>query len=313
MNENQMGTKTQLDAARSSALAIASPRSILVVTGADRLTWLNGVVTCDLAKKRPGEATYGLVVGRNGRVLADVIVFVDASRLLVSVPAAVAESLKAHFEHYLVMEDVEVVSQPGAFASWSVHGPRSHEVLVAAQREGGFGADFDRTGLGGVIVVGEGTHKVAVSAQIEHALGEVGGVIGDASGWRALRLERGVPEFGEDFDDTTYPQEAGLEKVAVSFEKGCYLGQEVVCMLEMRGHVNRRLASLVLETPDLPPPGTSVTDLAGVAVGRVTSAALSPTLDRVVAFAMIKRAQGEPANVVLIGSSTRAKVVEPLT
>ena len=74
-----------------------------------------------------------------------------------------------------------------------------------------------------------------------------GGVVGDAEGWEALRLERGVPRFGPDFDDKTYPQEASLEKAAVSFDKGCYLGQEVVCMLEMRGHVKRKLVSIVLD------------------------------------------------------------------
>ncbi len=101
------------------------------------------------------------------------------------------------------------------------------------------------------------------------------------SGWEALRLERAVPSFGVDFDEKTYPQEAALEKVAVSFDKGCYLGQEVVCMLELRGHVKRKLAALVLdaEGSGLPPSrGAPVNDGQGGTVGEVTSAAMSPTL-----------------------------------
>ena len=101
---------------------------------------------------------------------------------------------------------------------------------------------------------------------------------GDPAGWNALRLECAVPQFGSDFGDTTYPQEANLEKIAVSFDKGCYLGQEVVCMLEMRGHVKRRLVAVVLDGSEPPSRGAVVSDEAGAVAGEVTSAAASPTL-----------------------------------
>jgi hypothetical protein len=179
---------------------------------------------------------------------------------------------------------------------------------LEARREGGLGTVLDRTGLGGAIFAAR-EHSDAVGKRIAESVKDLGGAVGDATGWRALRLERGVAEFGEDFDDTTYPQEAGLEKVAVSFDKGCYLGQEVVCMLELRGHVNRKLMPLVLEASGLPLPGAGVTDLAGVSVGKVTSAALSPTLGKPVALAMVKRAHANASNVVLIGGA-RAEVVD---
>lgn len=304
-----MDTGTQIGAARDSALVVAGAFSTLVITGDDRLTWLNGLVTCDLAKKAPGDAVYGLVVARNGRVLADVLVFIDEARLILAVPAAAAETLRAHFEHYLVMEDAQVDPGSATFETWMVHGPRSFELLAKARSAGGIGAPIDRTGLGGVIVFADADHAEEVRRELGRAAAEVGGVVGDAAGWRALRLERNVAEFGEDFDDKTYPQEAGLEKAAVAFDKGCYLGQEVVCMLEMRGHVKRKLAPLVLEAAGVPLRGTGVTDLAGAVVGEVTSAALSPTLGRVIALAMLKRAQTEPASVVLV-DGVRAEVVD---
>jgi folate-binding protein YgfZ len=304
-----MDTKAQVEAARRGALAIAASGATLVITGADRLAWLNGLTTCDIAKKKAGEATYGLVVARNGRVLADVVVFVDEDRLVLALPPAVAETLRLHFEHYLVMEDAQVEPGSTAFETWFVHGPRSHELLEKARGAGGIGAAIDRTGLGGAIIFADRDHHEEVRREIVRATSEVGGAIGDDAGWRALRLERGVAEFGEDFDDTTYPQEAGLEKIAVSFDKGCYLGQEVICMLEMRGHVKRRLTPLVLDATGVPPPGTGVTDLAGVAVGEVTSAALSPTLGRTIALAMVKRAQAQLASVVLV-NGVRAEVVD---
>jgi folate-binding protein YgfZ len=309
MHRREMDIRTQVAAARDSALIIAGAFSTLVITGDDRQTWLNGLVTCDLAKKAAGEATYGLVVARSGRVLADVIVFIEEARLILALPSAATETLRAHFEHYLVMEDAQVAPGSEAFETWMVHGPRSSELLARARGAGGIGAAIDRTGLGGALRVADRDHAEDVRRQLGLAAAEVGGAVGDEGGWRALRLERNVAEFGEDFDDKTYPQEAGLEKAAVSFDKGCYLGQEVVCMLEMRGHVKRKLAPLVLDAAGVPLRGAGVTDLAGTLVGEVTSAALSPTLGRVIALAMLKRGQAQPASVVLVDGG-RAEVVD---
>ena len=83
-----------------------------------------------------------------------------------------------------------------------------------------------------------------VEVRLDEVARGVGGALGDDAAWEALRIERAIPRFGVEFDATTYPQEAALEKRAVSFAKGCYLGQEVVCMLEMRGHVKRKLVPL---------------------------------------------------------------------
>ncbi|MEO8798227.1 MAG: glycine cleavage T C-terminal barrel domain-containing protein, partial [Polyangiaceae bacterium] len=121
-----------------------------------------------------------------------------------------------------------------------------------------------------------------------------------------LRHEGGVPAFGVDFGVTTYPQEAGLEKRAVSFDKGCYLGQEVICMLESRGHVKRKLVSLAVEGSEVPAKGAEVTNEAGEKVGEVTSAAVSPELG-VLAIAMVKAAVMAPGSALRVGSAN-AKV-----
>jgi tRNA-modifying protein YgfZ len=207
------------------------------------------------------------------------------------------------------MEDVEFAERADDVALWAVHGPRAVEVLAAARRSGAVGGAIDRTDLGGAVVFFTGSRVAAARAVIEDAVRQVGGTLGDTLGWQALRLERGVPEFGVDFGETTYPQEAGLEKIAVSFQKGCYLGQEVVCMLELRGHVKRRLASLVLEGGAPPPAGAAVADEAGVQSGEVTSASHSPTLGRPVALAMLKRAAAESGRQVTVGS-VRGEVVQ---
>ena len=166
------------------------------------------------------------------------------------------------------------------------------------------GATADRTGLGGVVVLA----PAEKAGDVTRAL-EVSATLGDDSGWEALRIERAVPRFGVDFDEKTYPQEASLEKTAVSFDKGCYLGQEVVFMLEKRGHVKRKLAAVVLDAGEPPARGAEVKDEAGASVGAVTSAAASPTLGKAVALVMVKRAQAEPGKALLLGGS-RGEVVE---
>jgi tRNA-modifying protein YgfZ len=308
---------TQVEAAHRSALALAQAElATLAVTGQDRLTWLNGLVTCDLVKRDPGHAVYGLAVARSGRVLADATVVVDepgeageTGTVLAAVPGAVAATLRTHLDHYLVMEDAEVAPAVDAFEAWALHGPRSAEVLDAARAAGAVGALVDRTGLGGAFLFAPAGRAGPVRAAIEGSLAALSGTLGDDAGWDALRLERAVPRFGVDFDDKTYPQEASLEKTAVSFHKGCYLGQEVVCMLEMRGHVKRRLVSLVLEGTRPPERGAPVTDEAGVAVGEVTSASPSPTLGGAVAFAMVKRAHTAPGTRLVV-AGVPALVVE---
>jgi folate-binding protein YgfZ len=304
-----MDTKTQVDAAKSGLLAVAQPTLVtLAVSGKDRVTWLNGLLTCDLVKRAPNAAVYGLAVGRNGRVLTDATVVADEAgeRLLVVVPASAAETLRAHLDHYLVMEDAEMAPRTDRFDVWDLCGPRSADALAAAQAAGALGGPVDRTGLGGALVLAPAEHARTVAAAIA---GAPGAVVGDTEGWEALRLERGVPRFAADFDDKTYPQEAGLEKTAVSFDKGCYLGQEVVCMLEMRGHVKRLLVPLVLDSAEAPAPGAPVLDEGGAAVGEVTSAGPSPTLGRAVALAMVKRAQAAPGTRLRVGSAS-AEVVE---
>jgi hypothetical protein len=297
----------QVRAAREGALAVQHPElGVLVVTGTDRVPWLNGLLTADLVKRGPGAAVYGLFVGRNGRILADALTVVDdgASRVLLALPGEQLAALQEHLDHYLVMEDAAMTSDPAGFDVWTVHGPRAGDALAAALAAGGAGGALDRTGLGGAVVLAHAEVQREVAAAIAGVA-----TVGDADGWEALRLERAVPRFGVDFDATTYPQEAALEKSAVSFDKGCYLGQEVVCMLEMRGHVKRKLVPVVLEASDPPPRGAEVKDEAGAPVGEITSAAASPTLGKAVALAMVKRALSEPGKGLEVAGA-RGEVVE---
>jgi len=280
-------------AAHESVLLVAEPDlALVVVTGDDRASWLNGLVTCDVAKLEDGACAYGLAVTQKGRIITDLFVLKRAGSIDVVLPARVRDAFMAALEKYLVMEDAEM-ARDDSRRVWFAHGPRASTLGMAC----------DRTGLGGAIVVAPPDEK----DQLVSRTTELGGMVGDVSGWEALRVERGVPAFGVDFDEKTYPQEASLEKRAVSFEKGCYLGQEVVCMLELRGHVKRKLVPFAMDdgTAEV---GATITDDAGTEIGKVSSAAQSSTLGKFVGLAMLKLAQtdagsklhiaGKPAHVL---------------
>jgi tRNA-modifying protein YgfZ len=285
----------QVRAARESVLLVAEPDlAVLVVRGGDRAAWLNGLVTCDVVKLPEGNVAYGLMVTPKGRIVTDLYVVKRGDAIQVILPARVCDAVIETLDRHLVMEDVEM-ERDDSQRVWFAHGPKAAELG---------GQPCDRTGLGGVVIVAPEADKERLA---EH-VGSLGGAIGDATGWDALRLERGVPAFGVDFDDKTYPQEASLEKRAVSFDKGCYLGQEVVCMLELRGHVKRKLVPFVVEDGAVEA-GASVTDDAGVEVGKVSSATESPTLGRCVGLAMVKLAHASPG-ASLHAAGKKARVVE---
>jgi folate-binding protein YgfZ len=308
-SEDGVDIRRALEVTFSSALVVPAPElATFVVTGGDRQTWLNGLVTCDLAPLKVGDAAYGLFVEKKGRVVADAIVVLEAARLLLIVPRRVAGDLRTTLEHHLIMEDAEI--DEGAFEVELVHGPRAQEVLAAVRAVGASGGELDRTGLGGAVIVFPAQSLAPLRGARDASLAAIGGMLGDDRAWEALRLDRRVPQFGADFDATNYPQEAGLEKRAVSFSKGCYLGQEVVFMLEKRGHVKRLLVTLRVAS-DLPPPrGASVLDANREEVGTVTSAAIVPTAGGPVAMAMVKRAKTEPGlELEVLGA--RATVLGP--
>jgi len=118
-----------------------------------------------------------------------------------------------------------------------------------------------------------------------------------------LRIETGVPRFGRDMDEETIPLEAGIESRAISFSKGCYVGQEVIIRVLHRGHgrVARKLVGLTIEASDVPPPGTRIAS-GDREIGEVTSSTMSPALQRPIALGYVHRDFVEPGTRLTVGS-----------
>jgi hypothetical protein len=271
----------------------------LVTTGSDRAKWLNGMVTCDVAALRPGDGALGLAVAKTGKLLAELALVADDAAIYVALPRDRAEWMQAHLDRHLIMEDAVVVDASADHAWLVAHGPAAADVVAAAREAGAVAALVDRTGRGGAVVVAKASAREAVRAAVLERLG-ARGALATPDAWDALRVEEGVGRFGVDFDEENYPQEASLERRAVSFSKGCYLGQEAVFMLEKRGHAKKRLVRVDVEGAEPLARGAEVALPDGAAVGQVTSRAPGPAGGEV-ALAYVKWKHATAGTPLVVG------------
>jgi len=223
-------------AAHEGALIQLAPElGTLVVTGAERQSWLNGMVTCELAKLELGSGAYGLAVAKGGKILAELWILIARDRILIGALRDRVAMLREHFDKHLIMEDAEVSEASDEIGWLLLHGPLASEAASVARKTDGDhaieAAAIAWTDLGGAAVAAPATHLQAILGEITAALGERAAITTPDS-FERIRIEEGIARFGVDFDDQNYPQEASLERLAVSFQKGCYLGQETVFMLD---------------------------------------------------------------------------------
>jgi folate-binding protein YgfZ len=295
-------------AARSGAvLAPAADLGTLSLTGPDGLTWLQGIVTCDVSDAAPGTGRWGLVLTRQGKILTDVLVVAGDGVVHLGLPRAALNRTLEYLQSFLIMEDADLSDDSARYAWLSLHGPRAAELAtrIAARVPAAHGA-IDMTGLGGAaVVVPRSEEGVA-----RHLAVAEGAVPASDDDWLRLRVERVVPVHGVDMDDQRSPHDVSLERRVVSWSKGCYLGQEAVCMQDMRGKVKRRLVVLRLPGGGVPASGSKVFDRSSTEVGETRSAANSAVFGAPVALAFLAAASAAPGNEVLVDGS-HAEVVEP--
>lgn len=243
----------------------------LAITGKDRQTWLNGIVTCDLATRRAGDGAYGLTVAKNGKMLGELFILLDADRILIGALRDRIEMIAQHFDKYVIMEDVTIEDVTSDVQWIRAHGPHAPQLVAVARAHGALAAaSVDMTGKGGALLALEPASGQAILERLQKEKSAPVVATDDAI-WDKLRVEIGVPRWGVDFHDENYPQEAALENLAVSFQKGCYLGQEAVFMLQMRGHVKKKIVRLSIEGDEPIASTTPITLPDGSAVGSITS------------------------------------------
>jgi len=249
---------------------------VLVVSGADARSWLNGQVTNDLGKAVPGSALYALRVGVRGKIISDLwITDGGDGTFLLAVSDLACGPLLTSLEHHIIMEDVSLHLRDD-LRIVTAQGPQAQAALAQAAAAPPQAFHTDRLGRGGVDVVTGVDGAEAAAETLTAAAEGLGGCRVGEEGWELARLRAAIPQFGRDFGEESYPQEAGLGARAVSFQKGCYVGQEVVFKIEKRGRVSRCLVLLAATEPGPVCASDAVHDAAGTTVGEVTSSTADP-------------------------------------
>jgi len=283
-----------------------SARARLRVTGRDRCEFLQGMVSNDV-NVPVGAGTYACFLNAKGHLLADMRIYCRPDEYLLDLDPGVGEEIRTKLDFYVIMSDITITDITGDIAVLAVRGPKSANVLgeVLGQSPPELSeyaqwlVSYDgveimvvRIGKSGSVGYDVWASPAAAAALWQQLLVAVQSHIGGPVGYAAeevLRVEDGIPRLGADLDDSTIPQEAGLEQSAVSFTKGCYVGQETVARLDSRGgNVSRRLRGLIIEGDSLPARGSRLFSNTRD-VGRITSAVHSPLLHKVIALANIQR------------------------
>jgi folate-binding protein YgfZ len=280
-----------------SGLADLSHLGLLRITGKDRLPFLNGLLTNEVLKMNEGTGVHSALLNTKARVLADLYLYAREDDLLIDTGDAPAAKIRDIFDRFIITEDAQVKDITSDFVHLTMQGPQATENAKEL-----FGTTFvdmkplqhrmigptmivvrDRTGQSGYDMIIPNDEAEAVWQGF--LLKGVTPVGQDAL--EILRLEAGYPKYGVDVDENTIILEAGY-KDAISFTKGCYLGQEVVARVTHIGRVNKNLVQFQTDSDNVPGPKSKL-QASGKEAGYVTSAAYSPGLKAVVGLGYAQR------------------------
>jgi folate-binding protein YgfZ len=290
-------------AASTAALFDFSDRTLVELTGADRVRFLHSFCTNDVKRLAAGQGCEAFVPNVKGRVIGHVWIAVVDSALWLDADPGSAEQLVPHLERYVINEDVAIADRSAEWGKLLLTGPETADLLARLGIHVATLANLEHSGcelLGTPARIGRfdvGPHRgytVVMRrdrlADCWNCLRERGAHPSGSAVWNALRIEAGLPISGVDITGDNLVQEVGRTQTAVSFTKGCYLGQEPIARIDAMGHVNRELRSLRLAGDTVPPIGARAFSDATAShpVGTITSAAFSFASNGPVAMALLR-------------------------
>ncbi len=284
---------------RTRAAAVRrTDRAVIAVTGPDRASWLQGLLTNDVLALQQGQSCYSAYLTPQGRMISDMQVIALADRIWLDVPAPLAASLSERLDGLIFAEDAQVSDESESIAVWGVYGPEWVQGFKGSKVQG-----FEDEVQGFRFYLNSGDPLPFDLAELPQANLETLDV---------LRIEAGVPKFLVDMTEDTIPLEAGIEDRAISFTKGCYVGQEVIVRVTHRG--GGRVAKRLVRWKDS---SHSVSAGARIVsgdrdIGRVTSAAFSPAQESLIGLGFVHRDFLESGTAITVrgdGESFDATVV----
>jgi folate-binding protein YgfZ len=299
-------------------------RSQIVISGKDRVRLLNGLTTNDIKRLQPGEGCESFLTNVQGKVIGHVNVFCSAETLVLDTVAGQAADLIRALDRYVIREDVRFTDQSNIWQEMLVSGakaaaaletlfgsaPPSIEMQHADVSVQSHSVSIRSTSFAGPHSFQLSTSTAAIT-DLHQALISVGAISCSEEAIEIVRIESGTPLFGRDITADNLPQEVDRNARAISFTKGCYLGQETVARIDALGHVNRALRGLRFEGSAVPPVGAEITK-DGKTIGKITSPCFSPRLAVPLALAYVRRGQDEVGNRMATDWGTAEVVQLPL-
>lgn len=280
------------------------------IKGPDSRKFLNSRLTNDINKLQGKSGCYSLLLTPKGKIIADCFCYPCGDYFGIDCDLSLKPALLENIKKYIVFQKVEVNDQSEKWGALSILGPKSKDHLqpvlkdLPSQEFSYTEPKWDNLQLFAIYKKQWGlpsyelwTHK----EKIPELRAKLNLPILTGEEQQKLRIESGTPLFGVDFDENTIPQEAGLYS-ALSFDKGCYVGQEIVARLEHRGHVGKQLVQFTLEEKTPPPRGEKIFSHDGKEIGAVTSSCFSPTFNLAMGLGFV-RYQFLDQKEVKIGSS----------
>ncbi len=285
----------------------------LVLTGEDRVRWLNGMVTNNIRDLAVGHGVYNFVLTAQGRIVGDLVAYNRGDFVLVTSDRAQAAAIAEMFDRYIIMDDVEVADISDKLSAVGLAGPLAARVLQDAgidvsQLDPGQVVDLVWRDIG--VSVARNTHPNMDGYEIWFAaeqadrvwdiLTAAGATPAGSEAFELYRIARGVPRYGLDLSQRDLPQETE-QKHALNFTKGCYIGQEIVERIRARAILHRTFTGFLVEG-EPPQAGTKVQS-GGKNIGEITSAARVPfpNGERTVALGYLRREFEAPGTAVQIG------------
>ncbi|HEX8145151.1 MAG TPA: aminomethyltransferase family protein [Pyrinomonadaceae bacterium] len=310
----------------SAGLIDLSSHALIEVSGAEAVQFLNGLLTNDMKTLADGCWMPAAFPTAQGRLIASVRVINRGGSFLFETEAVSRERLFKTLERFTLAGDFHVTDRSGETALLSVQGARAAEAVGLALGKESAAVERGRVlttqWRGASLSVIRATHTAedgfdlfvdaTHAAPIWESLQAAGARPVGMGALEILRIEAGLPRYGVDMDETNIITEAGLDE-AVSYTKGCYVGQEIIARIHWRGHVAKKLAGLLFRDAVEIERGAKVLTTDGKEIGRITSAAFSPRLAHTVALAYVKYdylAPGTPARVTAGGAERDATVAE---
>ena len=317
----------------SAGVLDLSFRSRLCLAGTERVRFLHGQVTNNVKDLKSGEGCYAALVNAKGKLQSDLNIYCLPDELLLDFEPGFQRAVRERFEKFIIADDVQVLDAEPHYGLLSVQGPKAGAVVSALCPESVipqkplnfftftdaalgeiFVMNHSRVGVTGFDLFIPNAAMVVVADKLTAAARALSGC---ACGWQALewaRIEAGIPRFGVDMDETNLAPEPGIEARAISYSKGCYIGQEVIARIRTYGQVAKSLCGLQLaKNCKVLPQGGDKLWRGDKEIGYVTSAMVSPTLKTNIALAYVRREANQTGAALILrgaGGESSASIVE---